>query len=125
MIKTGIKFPLAMAAVALLGSVGTPAVAAKKEKPAAAAKQAPVEMSKEFRVAAGDIQKAIAAKDFAGAQAKVDAAVAIATMPDEKYFLGSMRVGIGQGTNNETMLRQGVNEMIAAGSKQATNLLQL
>jgi hypothetical protein len=123
MIKSGFKFTALSAALLFAGASAAPALA--KKKAAEAPKQAPAELSKEFRALVPEIQKSLAAKDFAGAQAKVDAASAVATLPDERYFLGSFRVGIGQGTNNDVMLRQGVNEMISAGSKQATNLLPL
>lgn len=123
MIKSGFKFAAFSGALLLAATVATPALA--KKKPAEAPKQAPAELSKEFRALVPEIQKLMAAKDFAGAQAKIDAATTIAKLPDERYFLGSFRVGLGQGTNNDTMLRQGVNEMISSGSKQATNLLPL
>ena len=73
---------LAIAAVLALGAVASPVVA--KEKPAAPAK-GPA-LSKEFRAAAGPLQKAMTAKDFATAKAALPAAQAVATTPDDKYY---------------------------------------
>jgi tetratricopeptide (TPR) repeat protein len=84
-----------------------------------APKAAPAKISPAFQKAAEPIQKMIAAKDFNGAKAGLATAEPLATMPDEKFFAGSFKLQIGQGTNDYAMMRKGVNDMIASGSTQA------
>lgn len=74
---------LAIAAVLALGTVASPVVAQKK---AAAAPKGPA-FSKEFRAAAQSLQKAVTDKDYATAKTLIPAAQAVATTPDDKYYV--------------------------------------
>lgn len=111
---------LALGAPAILGSA--PALAAKKEKPV---KAPAAKFSQAFQKAAGPIQAAIKAQDFAGAKAALATAEPLATTPDDKYFAGAMRLEISRGTKDTAGLRKGINEMIASGSGLATNMAEL
>lgn len=115
----GITLALGAASVAT-----TPAVAQKKEKKQEAKAWAP-KLSKEFRTPAEATQKAIAAGDFAGAAAALAQAEAAAQTPDEKYFVGSLRLSIAQPTKNTADQRRAVEEMIASGSGPTENRGQL
>ncbi len=106
-----------------LGVVATqPAIAAKRPKPAAA--PAP-ELSVPFRKAMVEIQAAVKAANPADLQAKIAAAEPLATMPDEKYYLGVMRYELSKLTRDKAMSRRAVNDMIASGSKLIPNLPEL
>jgi hypothetical protein len=109
-------------AMTFTGLVTTPVIAAKKEK---VAKAVPAEISKEFRAAIGPAQVAAQAKNFPDASAKLAAAAALANLPDEKFYMGSVRYDIAIGTNDSVGTRKAINEMIASGSKLATNLPRL
>ncbi len=100
----------------------TPVLAAKAEK---APKPVAAELSKEFRASIGPAQAAAQAKNYADASAKLAAAEAIAKMPDELFFVGSVRYDIGVNTNDNALIRKAINQMIASGSKLATNLPKL
>jgi tetratricopeptide (TPR) repeat protein len=82
-------------------------------------------LSKEFRAAIGPAQVAAQAKSYPDATAKLAAAVPLANLPDEKFFVGSVRYDIAVGTNDSSSIRKAINEMIASGSKLATNLPKL
>jgi tetratricopeptide (TPR) repeat protein len=127
--KTSSVISLALALVLGMPSiaVSTDAYAQdKKEKKSKkgkgeAPKAAPAKISPAFQKAAEPVQKMIAAKDFNGAKAGLATAEPLATMPDEKFFAGSFKLQIGQGMNDYAMMRKGINEMIAAGSTQASD----
>ena len=99
-----------------------PAEAQKKKKgEAAAAAQGPT-LTKEERAALLPVQTAIAAKDWAAAQAALPAATAAATSPGGRYAIGRFQVEIGLGVNNVVMQAQGFDNLIASGQLDATNL---
>ncbi len=83
------------------------------------AKAAPAKLSPAFQKAAEPIQKSLAAKDFAAAKSGIATAEPLATLPDDKYFVGAFKLQVGQGTTDYAMMRKGLNEMIGAGSTQA------
>jgi hypothetical protein len=97
----------------------SPASAKEKKKAEEAAKLAP---SKEFRPVAVEIQKLIAAQDFAGARAKLDASAALATTPDDKYFLGSFMVNAGGGLKDVAYQMTGVRTMLDSGKAPAADI---
>jgi tetratricopeptide (TPR) repeat protein len=103
-------------ALGLAGLVVSPAMAAKKEK---AVKAVPAEISKEFRAAIAQ------AKSYADASAKLALAVPLANLPDEKFYVGSVRYDIAVGTNDAAGTRKAINDMIASGSKLTSNLPKL
>lgn len=107
-------------AVGLTAGASTPAWAAKKEKPAEApAGYAPKDLSKEFRAPVADAQKAIAAKDYATAQAKLAEAAPLAKTPDEKWTLGTLKLQIGQATQNTALQREALDDLVASGTGPA------
>jgi len=98
------------------------AMAAKKEK---APKTAAPELSKEFRAAIAPAQAAAQKKDVAGAQAALAVATPLATLPDEKFFLGSVMYDVAVQTNNVPDMGKAIDLMIESGSKLPTNLDKL
>lgn len=109
-------------AVGASGIMAAPVMAAKKEK---AAKPVAAELSKEFRAAVGLAQAAAQAKNYPDASAKLAAAALLANLPDEKFFVGSVRYDIAIGSNDTVTTRKAINEMITSGSKLVTNLPRL
>jgi hypothetical protein len=106
---------------ALAAGVGmtSPTLAQKNKKEAAGASAFKPELSKPFREAAGPVQKALTAKDFAGAKAALPALEAAATAPDEKFYVGQWKIAIGQGTNDQALVMTGLNDAYASGSAGA------
>ncbi|UVO53236.1 hypothetical protein [Sphingomonas sp. SUN039] len=104
---------LAIAAVLALGVVASPVVAQKK--PAAAPVKGP-NLSKEFRAAAQPVQKAMTAKDFAGARAVLGAAQAAATTPDDKYYAGLFAYQIAANLKDTPGSIAGAEAMLASGA---------
>lgn len=113
--KTVSRVALGMAlALGAVSVVATPAVAQKKEKKDEAKAWSP-KLGKEFRKPAEAVQKAVAAGDVAGATAALAQAEAAAQSPDEKYFVGSLRLSIAQLTKDDAQQRKAVEEMLASG----------
>lgn len=104
---------LAIAAVLALGVVATPVFAQKK--PAAAPAKGPV-FSKEFRVAAQPLQKAVSAKDFVTAKAALPAALALATTPDDKFYVGLFQYQIAANAKDTPGTIAGAQLMLASGA---------
>lgn len=103
--------------------VTAPADAQKKKKGAAAAPAASgIILTKEERAAMAPVQTAVTAKDWAAAQAAMPAAVAAATSPGGRYAIGRFRLEIGLGTNNVAMQAQGLDDLVASGEVNATDL---
>lgn len=110
---------IALALAIVATGVNAPAFAAKKEeKPAAGPTP---ELSKAFRPAIAAAQAAVKGGDVADATAKLAAAEALATLPDEKFYLGVVRYDLGKATKDTALQRKAVNEMIAAHSKLSAN----
>lgn len=104
---------LAIAAVLALGVVATPVFAQKK--PAAVPAKGPV-FSKEFRVAAQPLQKAVSAKDFVTAKAALPAALALATTPDDKFYVGLFQYQIAANAKDTPGTIAGAQLMLASGA---------
>ena len=104
---------LAIAAVLALGIVASPLVA--KEKPAVAPAKGPV-FSKEFRVAAQPLQKAVSAKDFVAAKAALPGALALATTPDDKFYAGLFQYQIAANGKDTPGSIAGAQLMLASGA---------
>lgn len=101
-----------------------PADAQKKKKKAevAAPAASTIVLTKEERAAMAPIQTAVAAKDWATAQAQLPAATAAATSPGGRYAIGRFQLEIGLGTNNVAMQSQGLDNLIASGQVGAVDL---
>lgn len=103
--------------------VTAPADAQKRKKGEAAAPAASsITLTKEERAAMAPVQTAITAKDWAAAQAAMPTAVAAATSPGGRYAIGRFRLEIGLGTNNTAMQAQGLDDLIASGQVNSTDL---
>ena len=117
---------LSLSAALALGLTGslcvTPALAAKKEKAPEAPK---IELSKEFRAAAGPVETDIKAGKFDGMAARLDALAAQYKLPDEQFIIGGRRYDFGRVTKNSAELRKAVIAMIDSKSSLATNGAQL
>lgn len=114
---------LALAATAVLSVA--PAYAAKKEKAPKAGEAPKVELSKEFRAAAGPLEADIKAGKLDGMAARLDALTAQYKLPDEQFILGARRYEFGRATNNQAELRKAVVTMIDSKSSLNTNAAQL
>ncbi|HEX8625411.1 MAG TPA: tetratricopeptide repeat protein [Allosphingosinicella sp.] len=99
-----------------------PADAQKKKKGEAAPAASGITLTKEERTAMAPVQTAVQAKDWAAAQAALPAAVAAATSPGGRYAIGRFRLEIGLGTNNVAMQAQGLDDLVASGEVNATDL---
>ncbi|HEX8063582.1 MAG TPA: tetratricopeptide repeat protein [Allosphingosinicella sp.] len=99
-----------------------PADAQKKKKGEAAAPASSISLTKEERAAMAPVQTAITAKDWAAAQAAMPTAVAAATSPGGRYAIGRFRLEIGLGINNVAMQAQGLDDLIASGQVNSTDL---
>jgi tetratricopeptide (TPR) repeat protein len=99
-----------------------PADAQKKKKGDAAAPASGITLTKEERAAMAPVQTAVTAKNWAAAEAGMPAAVAAATSPGGRYAIGRFRLEIGLGTNNVAMQAQGLDDLIASGQVNATDL---
>ncbi len=110
-------------AVGMAGLGGaTPAFAAKKEKAPKAEKPIAPQLSAPFRAAVAPVEAALAAKNYPDAQAKLAAAEAIATAPDEKFFVGAKRLDIAQATNDRVLLRKAIVQMLDSNSPLNRNV---
>jgi len=114
---------LSIALVAMSAGIVMPsaATAAKKEK-AAEAEGVKLSPSKEFVPGAQEIQKLLAASDFAGAKAKLPEVEAKASKPDDQYFVGNFTLNIGIGLKDEALQRAGVEKMLASGVAPAADV---
>jgi len=95
------------------------AVAAKKEK---APKPKAAELSKEFRPLIGAAQAASQKKDVAATEAALASASAVAKLPDELFYIGSITYELGLLKSDQVMQRKGIDQMVDAGSTLPTNL---
>ena len=112
-------------AAGLTLTTAIPAAHAKKEKAPAAAKGPAPELSAPYRKAFGDLQAAVKAANAADIQTKITALEPLASLPDEKYYLGVMRFELSKLTKDRATTRKAVNEMLASGSKLMTNMPDL
>jgi len=106
---------LALGAALASGSLIAPAAVAQT-KPAAAPA---LKLGKAFRDAAAPAQAALKANDTAGAGAKITAAEAAATTPDEKFVAAQLRLQLGSVLKDQAMQATAVNAMLASGSPAA------
>jgi tetratricopeptide (TPR) repeat protein len=120
---------IALGVALVLGSASTviaiaPADAQKKKKGQDAAQpaQRSFNISKEERVVLLPVQNAVAAKDWATAQAGLPAAAAAAQSPDARYAVGRFQLEIGIATNNAALQAQGLDNLIASGQVPAADL---
>lgn len=109
---------LMLAAGAATVASAPQAMAAKENK-----EKAPKQnFSKEFMAPASELQKAIQAKDFETAKAKLAAAETGASTPDDKYTLNLLRLQLGLGLQDAAMQRAGIEGMLASGATPASEL---
>ncbi len=100
-----------------------PADAQKKKKgAAAAAPSSSISLTKEERAALLPVQTAVTAKDWATAQTALAAATAAATSPGGRYAVGRFQLEIGLATNNKALQSQGIDNLIASGQVEASQL---
>lgn len=110
-------------ALGVAGAAGSaPAFAAKKEKAPAGPK---LEVSKEFRAAAGPIESDIKAGKTDGVAARLDALAAQYKLPDEQFLIGARRYEFGKATTNNAELRRAVVAMVESKSPLISNPIQL
>jgi hypothetical protein len=102
---------------------------AQAQPPAATAAPAqperPYNLNRAERTAFMPLVTAARASDWAAAQAALPAAVAAARGNDAKYLIGQIRLQIGIGTSNKQLQLQGIDEMIASGGAQPSEMRAL
>ncbi len=116
---------IALGVALVLGSasmVATAPAEAKKKPEAAQPANANITLTKEERAAMAPVQTAIAAKDWATAQAGMPAAIAAATSPGGRYAVGRFQLEIGLGTSNVAMQSEGLDNLIASGKVEPGDL---
>ena len=105
---------LALGGAATLATA--PAFAQKAKKGQAAAPAARnFNISKAARAALAPAETALAANNFAGAQAALAGAGAALTTPDDRYVAATMLLRVGLGLNDTTVQRQALEGLIASG----------
>lgn len=112
---------IALGMALTMGSVGLSAAVAK-EKPAAAPA---LQLSKEFRAAAGPVQDAIKANDLSGALTKLSAADAAAKNPDELFIAAQFRYQIATTQKDAVAQGKAIDAMITSGGAPASMAPQL
>lgn len=116
--RFGLAVALALGAAGGMAVTAAPAIAKTKE--------AAPKLSKEFQALAGPLQTELGkAKDQASAAAlkpKVEAALAAAQTPDDKFFAGNFAVQAGQAAKDNGMLRAGLEAIIASGKITGVDL---
>ena len=120
---------LSLGAALALGVVGTlnvaPAYAAKKEKAPKPSEGPKLELSKEFRAAAGPVELDIKANKLDGMAARLDALAEQFKLPDEQFIIGARRYEFGRAANNSAELRKGLVAMIDSKSSLNSSPVQL
>jgi len=121
---TALSVALAAFSIGLVvPSAATAQRSKKEEKAAAEAGGAPkLNLSKPINAAAVDLQKLMAANDFAAAKTKLDEALPQATKPDDTYYLGQITLNIGLGLKDEALQRKGLETMLASGITPAADV---
>jgi len=125
--------PLSRAALAVAlatGTAGAAAMLASAPAVAKAAKEEAPKVSPGFAKVAGPLQTALAAAqkakpDAAGIAAikqQVDAALAAATTPDDKFFGGQFALNVSQLDNDKDMQGKGLQAMIDSGKLAGADL---
>jgi tetratricopeptide (TPR) repeat protein len=112
---------LALGLALTMGTAGFSAAVAK-EKPAAAPA---LQLSKEFRAAAGPVQEAIKANNLPDALTKLSAADATAKSPDELFLAAQFRYQIATTQKDAAAQGKAIDAMIASGGAPASLAPQL
>lgn len=105
--------------------------APRAQPPAPTAAPAPAQAQRQYnlnraeRTAMQPLVVAVHASDWTAAQAALPAAAAAARGNDAKYLIGQIRLQIGVGTQNRQLQAQGIDEMIASGGAQPSEMRAL
>jgi hypothetical protein len=105
--------------------------APRAQPPATAAAPAPAQAQRQYnlnraeRTAFQPLVVAVHASDWTAAQAALPAAAAAARGNDAKYLIGQIKLQIGIGTQNRQLQAQGIDEMIASGGAQPSEMRAL
>lgn len=111
-----------MIGAAMVLVTAAPAVAQKGQKTAAA--PAP-KLGKAFRNAAAPVQEAVKVANYPDALAKLSAADAAATTPDEKFLAAQFRYQIAVAQKDQAAQATAIDAMMASGGAPATLAPQL
>ncbi|HTU12633.1 MAG TPA: hypothetical protein VMG08_17210 [Allosphingosinicella sp.] len=99
---------------------GTPAAPAAPAQP-----QREYNLSRAERTAFAPVITALTAGDWATATTALATAAPAARGNDAKYLIGQIRLQIGVGTQNRALQSQGIDEMIASGGAQPSEMRAL
>jgi hypothetical protein len=114
-------FAVALAAGAA-AMIAMPADAQKRGKKAAYAGPS---LSKEERTALAALETALAARDYAGANAALTSARSAARGSDARYYLSGLQLRLGRETNNQALQSAAIDALIASGRVTGAELGQL
>jgi Flp pilus assembly protein TadD len=104
----------AAAALALTTVAGVPAQAQRKKKEEAGAPR--LQLTEAVRKELAEAQKLMAAKDFPGAKARLNAAAAVPNRTaDDNDIIAQLQIQLGQESQDNAMLKQGIEGRLAAG----------
>ena len=102
--------------------VATPAIAQKNKKDDKAEAGPKLNASPAFGKAAQEVKKALDAKDFATAEAKLAIAEPLATTDDDRYFANIFRLNIASEKKDNAMLAKALDALIVNPKTPATDL---
>jgi tetratricopeptide (TPR) repeat protein len=136
--RAALAFSLALAAAAapalaqLPSRSGTPTPRARPQTPAAQpADGQPAQPARDYHLSRAETEAlnpviaAVNAQDWPTAQTALDAATPAAHGPGAKFLAGQLRLRIALGTSNVAMQSQAIDEMIASGGAQPSELRPL
>jgi Flp pilus assembly protein TadD len=108
----------ALAAMALTTVAGAPAHAQRKKKEEAGAPR--LNLSEAVRKELVEVQKAMQAKDFPTARTRLDGAAALPNRTqDDNDIIAQLYIQLGQETQDNALLKQGIEGRLAAGKLSA------
>lgn len=113
---------IALAAALALGGTGVVTASPAEAQQKARSEGAQLKLGKRESEAIRPLQEAIAAQDWAAAQAALPAAEAAAEGRDAKYFVGRAKLVIGSQTQNPALQKQALETLIALPNVPADEL---
>ncbi|WP_293879909.1 tetratricopeptide repeat protein [Sphingomonas sp.] len=112
---------IALGMALTMGSAGLTAAVAK-EKPAAAPT---LQLSKEYRAAAGPAQEAVKANNFTEATTRLAALDAVSKSPDELFISAQLHYQVATAQKDAAAQAKAVDAMLASGGAPAAMMTQL
>ncbi len=109
-------------AIGVAGTAVAPQAAVAAEKKA---KVAPLKLSEPARKALVEVEAAVKAKDYETAKAKIEAAKAVATSPDDRFVIAGQEFNIGLALKDQKIQYVALDAIVASGRADPANLPKL